>query len=491
MAAHSPATAASRLPRSTLRHSISRASAARTSAGRSGASNSVRSSDAVDDRSHQRPARHRGQPQRDGPLGLLPRPDSRRARSGRGRHHLVRGELLLRLAPDRRLLVEGRGDARVGHAAPPEIERDGRRRRPPARAVRLLSGCHCTSAGRATRSTDDPGPSAATPPRRRSRCGPGCRESSPRRARPGRTGAGRAGSAGCRSPPPTRAPPGAGPGSARRRAAAGPRRAPRPAPSTGGRRSCCPRARRRWCAVPVVPVVEDRHLVLRRYGRPTCRGRSTTGNSSPLLRWMVITCTASASDSRRRARSSFSVSVRLVDPPPEPGGHGVGPRPSETPASWSSCATWRRSVMKRSPDGPASTRAGTPCELLTVSYNEATPSSRSRAAHRCRDQWRSSHRSSSAVATCLGRPTDETSQRRRARPGHVPSAARAPRAAGATPAPDSVANTEPAAADHGGHAGPVQCVTHRHRVAVDAHEHGDVAGVQRDAPLSRSRRAGV
>ena len=37
-------------------------------------------------------------------------------------------------------------------------------------------------------------------------------------------------------------------------------------------------------------------------------GQSTIGNSRPLLRWMVITCTASASDSSRRARSSFSVS---------------------------------------------------------------------------------------------------------------------------------------------------------------------------------------
>ena len=44
-------------------------------------------------------------------------------------------------------------------------------------------------------------------------------------------------------------------------------------------------------------------------GRPShMYGQNTIGNSSPLLRWIVITCTASASDSRRRARSSFSPS---------------------------------------------------------------------------------------------------------------------------------------------------------------------------------------
>ncbi len=96
-------------------------------------------------------------------------------------------------------------------------------------------------------------------------------------------------------------------------------------------------------------------------------GQNTIGNSSPLLRWIVITCTASASDSRRRARSSFSLSraaswIRR----PSQVAMAVGPRPSDTPASCSSCAMWRRSVMNRSPDGRASTRSGTSCELLTA-----------------------------------------------------------------------------------------------------------------------------
>ena len=55
-------------------------------------------------------------------------------------------------------------------------------------------------------------------------------------------------------------------------------------------------------------------------------GQNTIGNSSPLLRWIVITCTASASDSRRRARSSFvAVPRRIVDAPAQPGGHGGRP----------------------------------------------------------------------------------------------------------------------------------------------------------------------
>ena len=80
-----------------------------------------------------------------------------------------------------------------------------------------------------------------------------------------------------------------------------------------------------------------------------------------------MTCTASASDSSRRARSSFSLSraASLMRRPSQVA-MVVGPRPSETPASCSSWAMWRRSVRKRSPEGRASTRAGTPCELLTA-----------------------------------------------------------------------------------------------------------------------------
>ena len=83
------------------------------------------------------------------------------------------------------------------------------------------------------------------------------------------------------------------------------------------------RGRRRWCA----------RCRRRGRGRPGPRsdwprpsqtkGQNTTGNSRPLLRWIVMTCTASASDSSRRARSSFSASrVGVVDAPAQPGGHG-------------------------------------------------------------------------------------------------------------------------------------------------------------------------
>ena len=68
-------------------------------------------------------------------------------------------------------------------------------------------------------------------------------------------------------------------------------------------------------------------------------GRYTTGNSSPLLRWIVSTCTASASDSRRRLRSSSPVScsasaIRRRSHPVS----AVVPRCSARAAAWSSCA---------------------------------------------------------------------------------------------------------------------------------------------------------
>ncbi len=158
---------------------------------------------------------------------------------------------------------------------------------------------------------------------------------------------------------------------------------------------------------------------------------------------MVITWTASASDSRRRARSSLSPSrstswIRR----PSQVARAVGPNPSDTPASWRSWATWRRSVMKRSPDARVRTRRGTSCELLTLSNSAAIPWSRSSAAQRCRDQCRPSHDSSDAVASSFAvQPTKQV---------NATSAARS-RAVGRSKASrrrshslaGSVANTEP------------------------------------------------
>ena len=113
-----------------------------------------------------------------------------------------------------------------------------------------------------------------------------------------------------------------------------------------------------------------------------------------------MTCTAAESDSSRRVRSSLSVarSDSLMRRPIQLA-MAVAPTPSLTAASCSSWATCRRSVMNRSPFSRARTRAGTPRSLHTVSYNVATPLSRSTAAHRWRSQCRSSHSSSVALAT--------------------------------------------------------------------------------------------
>ena len=204
---------------------------------------------------------------------------------------------------------------------------------------------------------------------------------------------------------------------------------------------------------------------------------------------MVITCTASASDSRRRVRSSSSASrsaswMRR----PSQVARAVGPRPSDTPASCSSWATWRRSVMKRSPDGRASTRAGTPCELLTVSNSAATPWSRSSAAQRCSDQCRSSHSSSPAVATSSARPADEAGERGQRRP--VPRRRALERLEQAQPLAAPARSRRPSPAPPITAGTPAACSASRtsHGLAVGPHQHGDVARVHGGA-RARCRRA--
>ena len=161
MAAHNPLTTAPVSPRSTLRHAASRSTASATSAARSAASNAVRSKTPCTDRPHQRAPGHAGQIQRHRPPEILLRARPPRARGRSGGQSFVGGELLLRLAADRRLLVQRPGDARVRDTAPPDIERtvehgglqEGRVPR-----VHLPPGI----AGRSTRSTDTRGPNAAT-----------------------------------------------------------------------------------------------------------------------------------------------------------------------------------------------------------------------------------------------------------------------------------------------------------------------------------------
>ena len=124
------------------------------------------------------------------------------------------------------------------------------------------------------------------------------------------------------------------------------------------------------------------------------------GNSRPLLRWIVRTCTASASDSSRRVRSSSPPSstaarIRARSQPAS----AVVPRRSSTATRCRSWPTWRRSVMRRSPSTCSKTRSVSRSDVVMTSSSEATPRVRSTRAQPCRRRWTDSQVSSSASAT--------------------------------------------------------------------------------------------
>ena len=124
------------------------------------------------------------------------------------------------------------------------------------------------------------------------------------------------------------------------------------------------------------------------------------GNSRPLLRWIVRTCTASASDSSRRVRSSSPPSstaarIRARSQP----ARAVVPRRSSTATRCRSWPTWRRSVMRRSPSTCSKTRSVSRSDAVMTSSSEATPRVRSTRAQPCRRRWTDSQVSSSASAT--------------------------------------------------------------------------------------------
>ncbi len=199
---------------------------------------------------------------------------------------------------------------------------------------------------------------------------------------------------------------------------------------------------------------------------------------------MVSTWTASASDSSRRLRSSSPVSSpasaiwRRSQPV-----SAVTPACSAVAASCSSCATWRRSVSRRSPSCVRSRRSGRPSTSVTVSASAATPRVRSSRAHACRRRCNSSSASSSAAASsCAVQPRKGVSAAARGprrvrrplerlqQPQPVPRGRRAEDAARAV--------------DDRRDAGRLQRVADQRGVAVRADEHGDVPGAD-----ARARRA--
>ena len=242
-----------------------------------------------------------------------------------------------------------------------------------------------------------------------------------------------------------------------------------------------------------VGVVPDRGTSAR--ARSCCAGRPVPHVGAEHDRELealaavdVITCTASASDSSRRARSSFSLSrAASWMRRPSQVAMAVGPRPSDTPASCSNWAMWRRSVMNRSPDGRAKHPLGHLVRAADRLVERGHALSRSSAAQRCSDQCSPSHSASSAVATPSGlHPTKQVSAASEARSRAVGRSSawrsRSHSSAG------SVAKTEPAPPITAGTPAARERVAHGHGLAVRPHQDGNVARVHRRAVRPRRRR---
>ena len=121
---------------------------------------------------------------------------------------------------------------------------------------------------------------------------------------------------------------------------------------------------------------------------------------------------------------------------------------------------------------------------MIASISAATPLVRSTRAQRCRRRWTSSHSASPADATRSAvQPRNGVSAAERARVDEagrsIASSTRSQSRAGTVP------KTLPAPLMTAGMPAAIELVAHERRVAVRAHEHGDVAGT--DAARGASR----
>ena len=128
-------------------------------------------------------------------------------------------------------------------------------------------------------------------------------------------------------------------------------------------------------------------------------GTYTTGNSSPLLRCTVMTCTAAASESSRLLRSSPTSAAASSMRWRSHSTSAAGPRCASTAAACSACPTCRTSVSRRSPSATPSSRPGRPVPVVTASSSAATPLPCSTAAQRRRVAPRSSSSASAASSS--------------------------------------------------------------------------------------------
>ena len=160
------------------------------------------------------------------------------------------------------------------------------------------------------------------------------------------------------------------------------------------------------------------------------------------------------------------VLVGIVDAAPEPGRHGGGPETLGHPGLVEQLADVAQVGHEALADGPGQHPAGDVVRAADRLEREATPSSRSRAAQRCRDQWRSSHCSSasrSPPARAL-HPMKQVRAAERARSRAVGRSSASSRRSHSWAG--SVANTRAGAADHSRDAGRLQGVAHDRRMAL-------------------------
>ena len=210
------------------------------------------------------------------------------------------------------------------------------------------------------------------------------------------------------------------------------------------------------------------------------------GNSRPLAPWMVWTATASASDSRRRRALSPPRSSAVGDLLAEPADRATAIDDGWSACQpWSSSATWRRSLSRRSPPTvreQAGGEAASSCSMRRSSGGDR-PRAQRRGPVVQRARRRRSQSASVAVASRGGIPADERARARRRGRGwrrrllervqQVEPVAGRPRWRSTLSPPWTTAGT------------PTAWSASRtvSAVAVGAGEHGDVARATTGAPV--------
>ena len=220
-------------------------------------------------------------------------------------------------------------------------------------------------------------------------------------------------------------------------------------------------------------------------------GRYTIGNSRPLLRWIVSTCTASASDSRRRLRSSSPFVAGLVDPRRSHAVSAVTPSCSASPrhAGAGRCGAGRSSGARRR---RRRGRLGEPLGGVIVSSSAATPRVAQHARPVVQAPVNLLPRAAVVAAAgdqALGGPAEEAGERRRCGRGELDAGRSSASSSRSHSRRDLAREHASRAVDHGRHAGRVERLAHDRRSGCCGPAPRDRrARSVRPAPFSRRTR---